>query len=225
MTRLAELTWVEVADRAAASLLVVPLGSTEQHGPHLPLSTDTDIALALAGRLAATRQDVLVAPAVAYGSSGEHADFAGTLSIGRAATATVLVELVRSADAFRGVVIVSAHGGNAGPLRRATGALANEGRRILVWSPRMEGADAHAGFAETSMLLALGIDVRDDLVVAGNTSPLAELARDLRTKGVAALSANGILGDPTGANPADGKRLLRSLADDLVASVAAVFPA
>ena len=60
-------------------------GSTEQHGPHLPLSTDTDIALALADALAARRPDVVVAPALPYGASGEHAGFPGTLSIGHEA--------------------------------------------------------------------------------------------------------------------------------------------
>src|SRR3712207_8629966 len=72
-------------------LLVVPLGATEQHGPHLPLGTDTVIASALAASL-----DAVVAPALPYGSSGEHAGFPGTLSIGREALVHVLVELVRS---------------------------------------------------------------------------------------------------------------------------------
>ena len=65
---------------ASGSILAVPLGSTEQHGPHLPLGTDSDVALALADRLAAARADVLVAPVLPYGSAGEHAAFPGTLS-------------------------------------------------------------------------------------------------------------------------------------------------
>src|ERR1035441_1883006 len=67
--RLADLAWPDVAERAqAGALLAVPLGSTEQHGPHLPLSTDTDIAVALCERLAAARGDVLIAPPLGYGS-------------------------------------------------------------------------------------------------------------------------------------------------------------
>src|SRR3954465_14794293 len=100
--QLSDLTWPEVRRHVdEGALLAVPVGSTEQHGPHLPLSTDTDIApplcerlapprstdtdiaLALCERLARTRADVLVAPCVAYGSSGEHAGFPGTLSIGQ----------------------------------------------------------------------------------------------------------------------------------------------
>src|SRR5204863_3759592 len=141
---------------AAQALLMVPLGSTEQHGPHLPFTTDADIATALAERVAARRDDVIVAPALAYGSSGEHAGFAGTLSIGAAALELVVVELVRSADAFAGVVLVSGHGGNAAPLAAAVATLEGEGRRVLAWSPRVEGGDAHAGRTETSMMLALG---------------------------------------------------------------------
>src|SRR5689334_11179637 len=121
--RLDVLVWPDLAGRAQRSILVVPLGSTEQHGPHLPLGTDSAIAAALAGRLAAARADVVVAPALPYGSAGEHAAFPGTLSIGAAALELVVVELVRSADAFAGVVLVSGHGGNAAPLAAAVATL------------------------------------------------------------------------------------------------------
>src|SRR6266487_530072 len=114
---LADRTWPEVESRGT---LAVPVGSTEQHGPHLPLSTDTDIAVALADGLARRRPSVVVAPSLVYGSSGEHADFAGTLSIGQAATELVLLELVRSASAtFPRTLLISAHGGNQLPVRRA----------------------------------------------------------------------------------------------------------
>ena len=86
MTELAALTSPEVGELAAAgALLAVPVAATEQHGPHLPLSTDTDLAVALCARLAAARPGVLAAPPLAYGASGEHEDFPGTLSIGRQA--------------------------------------------------------------------------------------------------------------------------------------------
>ena len=113
---LGESTWPEVADRGP-SVLAVPLGSVEQHGPHLPLDTDTRIAVALVAALAAARPDVVAAPPLAYGASGEHAGFPGTLSIGTEALTTVLVELGRSADAFAGVVFVNGHGGNLEAVR------------------------------------------------------------------------------------------------------------
>ena len=220
MGRLADLTWPEVDAGAAGWLLAVPVGATEQHGPHLPLSTDTDVAIALAGLLDAGRDDVVVAPAVAYGSSGEHAGFAGTLSIGQEMTESLIVELVRSADRFAGVVLVCGHGGNAEPVARAVRRLSAEGRRVLAWSPRVDGGDAHAGRTETSLMLAIGRPVRMAATEVGETTPIAELAGALRDGGVAAVSPNGVLGDPTHASAAEGRSLLRRLADDLLACVA-----
>lgn len=217
---LADLTSPEVGQRAAAGLLVVPLGATEQHGPHLPLATDTLISVALARRLAEIRSDVMVAPALPYGSSGEHAGFPGTLSIGQAALEAVVVELVRSADAFAGVVLVTGHGGNAEPLGRAVATLRGEGRRLLAWGPRVPGGDAHAGRTETSLLLALAPDlVRAEAAEPGATEPLADLMPRLREGGVAAVAPNGVLGDPTGASVDEGRALLDALVADLAAAV------
>ncbi|HEX7132089.1 MAG TPA: mycofactocin biosynthesis peptidyl-dipeptidase MftE [Iamia sp.] len=200
--------------------LVVPLGSTEQHGPHLPLGTDTAVAVAVCDRLAARRADVVVAPALPYGSSGEHAGFAGTLSIGQEALERVVVELVRSADAFAAVVLVSGHGGNAEPLARAVAVLRSEGRRVEAWSPRIAGGDAHAGRTETSLLLALDpAAVWLDRAEAGATAPLSELMPALRDGGVRAVSANGVLGDPTGASAAEGEQILDALVADLERSL------
>jgi creatinine amidohydrolase len=220
-TVLAELSWPEVADRAArGAFLAVPVGSTEQHGPHLPLATDTDIAVALCGSLAVRRCDVLVAPAVAYGSSGEHAGFAGTLSIGQAALELLLVELVRSAaETFPNVLLVSAHGGNSEPVRRAVGALREEGRDVLLFEPRWDG-DAHAGRTETALQLLLHPWlVAYERAEPGNSSPLAELMPRLRKGGLRAVSANGVLGDPTGATAAGGAELLGRLSAELCEQV------
>src|SRR6202034_1906517 len=71
-------TWTEIASRGRGNLLVVPVGSFEQHGPHLPLDTDTRVATALAAEVASL-PFVIVAPPLAYGASGEHAGLAGTL--------------------------------------------------------------------------------------------------------------------------------------------------
>jgi creatinine amidohydrolase len=216
---LATATWPEVA--ASAPLLVVPVGSCEQHGPHLPLDTDTRIAQALADRLAAAVDGIVVAPPIAYGSSGEHAHFPGTLSIGRTALETLVLELGRSADHFAGVVFVNGHGGNAEPLAAAVATLSAEQRRAWAWSPSIPGADAHAGRTETSLLLALYPDVvHVDRAEAGDTRALAAVFDALRAGGVAAVSANGVLGDPRGASAEEGARLLEQLSDDLVACVA-----
>jgi creatinine amidohydrolase len=152
--RLADATWPEVEAEAPTTLLI-PLGATEQHGPHLPLGTDSTIAVALAEAAAARTPGAVVAPVVPYGSSGEHQDFAGTLSIGAACTELVLVELGRSAtETFDRLLFVNAHGGNAAPLAAAVERLREEGRDARAWSPRF-GGDAHAGRTETSLMLAL----------------------------------------------------------------------
>jgi creatinine amidohydrolase len=215
------LAWPAVGERGAGAVLAVPLGATEQHGAHLPLSTDTRIATALVARLAGQRPDVWAAPPLPYGASGEHAGFPGTLSIGRAALETVLVELGRSADCFDGLILVNGHGGNAEPLAAAARLLQSEGRRCLVWGPsRPAGAarwDAHGGFVETSIALALGWpEVQPLLAVPGNPAPLAELAPTLRRRGVAAVSPSGVLGDPTGASADAGAQLLAAFTADLI---------
>ena len=220
---LAGLTSPQVGRAAAAgAVLAVPLGSTEQHGPHLPLSTDTDIATALCRRLAAARDDVLIAPAVAYGSSGEHAGFPGTLSIGQDALELLIVELVRSAtDTFAHVLVVSAHGGNAEPVTRAVQLLQAESRDVRVFAPRWDG-DPHAGRPETSMLLALDPDrVQMRHAAPGDTRPLTDTLPLLRAGGVRAVTATGVLGDPTGANAMEGVALLDELAAALIRDVEA----
>jgi creatinine amidohydrolase len=217
VTELAALTSPEAGELAASgALLAVPVAATEQHGPHLPLSTDTDLAVALCARLAAARPGVLGAPPLAYGASGEHQDFPGTLSIGAEAMELLLIELCRSATrTFSRVLLVSTHGGNAGAVRRAERRLRAESRDILAWLPAWAG-DAHAGRAETSLELALAPDrVRPGRAEAGNTRPLTELMPELRRSGVRAVSPNGVLGDPAGASAAEGTRLLDLLVANL----------
>lgn len=217
MTELADATWPEVT----AGLVAIPVGSTEQHGPHLPFSTDTDVAVALARRLAARRGDVLVAPALPYGSSGEHQAFPGTLSIGPDATELVLVELGRSAsETFGRILLISGHGGNAVPVNRAVRRLRSEGRDALAWAPGWRG-DPHAGRTETSVQLALDAGrVRLDRAEAGNSAPLASLMPVLREGGVRPVSPNGVLGDPAGAHADEGHRLLSEAVEDLATTVA-----
>ena len=255
--RWSELAWPELAeqrDRGDGEVGLVPVGATEQHGPHLPLDTDTRIANALASGLvaafdvddpAASGSDagarpgdtgagpgggaavgggavpsMVVAPALAISASGEHGGFPGTLSLGTEVFEQVVVELVRSADWSGGVVLVNGHGGNAQAVQRAVTTLTLEGRRVLSWWPRHPAGDAHAGRTETSLMLAIAPElVRTADARPGRTEALRDLAEQLRTEGVRAVSPNGVLGDPTGATAVEGRAVLTRWRIDLIAAV------
>jgi mycofactocin precursor peptide peptidase len=225
--RLGDATWPEVDgiarrrpdDRAPAPIVLVPVGSTEQHGPHLPLATDTIIAEELAGRAVHHTDGLMIGPTITVGASGEHAGFPGTLSIGSQVMTSVIVELVRSADWAAGVVLVNGHGGNHDAITAAVSTVTAEGRLALAWWPkwpqRRDGgpADLHAGRIETSMMLAIdpGL-VRLERAAAGADASID----DLRARGVRAVSSNGVLGDPDGASGGEGERFITAFVDDLV---------
>jgi mycofactocin precursor peptide peptidase len=212
---LAEATWPEAVRSA---LVLVPVGSVEQHGPHLPLDTDTVIAEAVTKAVAAYVPGAWVAPSLSYGASGEHEAFAGTSSIGSEALHYLVVELVRSMRRWaRRVVLVNGHGGNVAALTAAVDQLVTEGHEVSWVSCGTEDAvDAHAGRTETSMMLHLQPDaVRLHLTEAGNTAPLSQLMPYLVVGGVRSVSVNGVLGDPAGASADEGRQLFASVVERL----------
>ena len=211
---IAEERWADCED---LPVLLVPIGATEQHGPHLPVGTDTVIAATVAAR-----SGLPVGPALPYGASGEHEGFPGTLSIGHDALGAVLVELGRSAATWASrLVFVNGHGGNLPTVPSAVAVLRHEGRQVAWFGCAVPGGDAHAGRTETSILLELDpAVVRTAAARAGNTAPLRELMPALRRGGVTAVSSNGVLGDPAGASADEGRALLDRMADSLRAALA-----
>lgn len=243
MPHLEELTWPEVAAAVAAgaTTLILPLGATEQHGPHLPLGTDTFRAAALAERLAALLSGALVAPALPVGCSDEHAGFPGLLGLDTATLAAVICELARRAAAWgvRRLIVLSAHGGNGQALALAGERLRAEQPALELWLPDELGAPLdgrlalaaaagvtpaafgiHAGEGETSELLHLRPDlVRRELAAPGYAGDMAAILPTLMAVGLRPVTPNGVLGDPTAADAARGAGYLQAAAEGLAAAI------
>lgn len=212
---LADACWPDIEPGQVT--VAVPVGALEQHGPHLPLDTDTRIAVAVAAAL----PGVVTAPALAYGASGEHEAFAGTVSIGAEVLTSLVVEYGRSVCRWaQRVLFVNGHGGNSYPLARAVELLRYEGRDA-AWLPcAIPGADAHAGITETSLMLHLAPHSVDMArAAAGATEPIATLMPRLRETGIVSVSANGVLGDPTAATADQGAGLFAGLVERAAAQV------
>jgi mycofactocin system creatininase family protein len=210
---LRDYRWPEIT---GAPVVLLPVGSTEQHGHHLPLDTDAVVATAVAeGMRSRLGPGVLVAPTVPYGASGEHQHFPGTVSIGSEALGLLLLEFVRSVSSWAAeVIIVNGHGGNASTIASVVRQARTEGHR-LSWVPcAVPDSDAHAGLTETSLMLHLAPQrVMLAKATLGNTRPLTELLPALKINGVRSVSPTGVLGDPTGASAEHGKSILQAMID------------
>jgi len=216
-TSLGDRAWTEIG----SPVLVIPIGSTEQHGPHLPVDTDTRIALALAHAAARIVDGVAVSPPIPITASGEHDGFPGTLSIGSDLMTRVVIEIVRSARWSPRIALVNGHGGNHRAVTAAVSQLVAEGHAVSAWWPSEvsdlagvdPGDDLHAGLIETSVLLHLEASaVRAEAIAPGPTVSIADLAAD----GIALHSASGVIGDPTEANAELGRAILSRWTDSLV---------
>lgn len=244
--RLAEMTAPEVAEAIAAGVttVILPLGSTEQHGPHLPLATDSVRAAALADGLAAAMPGCLVAPVLPVGCSDEHTGFAGLIGLDHATLAAVIVDCARRMAVWgiQRLVLLSAHGGNTAALKAACTRLAAEEPELevrLAASPlqlvetlaaiaaadgiTVDAIGMHAGEGETSEMLKLRPDlVRMDLAVAGYVGSMAGVMPRLRCEGLQPVTASGTLGDPRGASASRGARYLAARIDSLRQAIAGV---
>jgi creatinine amidohydrolase len=236
------MTWPGVAEavKAGATTVVLPLGATEQHGPHLPLGTDTIRATALADRLAERLgPGSLIAPALPFGCSDEHSGFPGLLGLDAETLARVVLDLARRLTGWgvRRLVLFSAHGGNGEALDLALALLQQELPDLEVRTndhletiaqatlevARRDGISTnalglHAGEGETSEMLHL----RPDLVHLNDSAPgfngdMEAVLDELREGGLQAVTKDGVLGDPTHATAGRGSRYLDALADDLAA--------
>jgi creatinine amidohydrolase len=209
-----------------SKIVLLTLGSWEQHGPHLPFDTDTIIINSVVTQAMHDSQinanEFMIAPTVAISASDEHAGFPGTLSTGTEALAQSVVAICRSASWSLGLCIVNGHGGNTDALARISSALTHEKITHSIWSlPSYDGADMHAGHTETSVMLHVAPDkVQTDRIERGTVGDSSALVAQMRTSGVAGVSNNGVLGDPTTATKEHGFAVMNlystSLASHLV---------
>jgi len=236
-----KLTWPEVKAAIDGGLdtVVMALGATEQHGLHMPLATDALLGDHMA-HLLAERIDAFVAPTLRVGCSEHHVGFAGTMSISEATMHAVVADLVRSllSGGFRRIVLLPSHGGNFAPLAAALELLdADERAHVLAVTdlsvlfqiaqlgeheygvPLADGG-LHAGEWETSLLLALHPElVKMERAEAGFTGDLQEAVASMFSGGVASISANGAIGDPTSASREHGERYWSAVEEIVVEQV------
>lgn len=236
---LEDMTWREVAEALEDSVdtVIIMVGSIEQHGPHLPISTDTLIADELGQRIARKLGKALVAPAIRPGCSEHHMSLPGTISLRPGVLLEILRDYCRAfaQHGFKKIVLASSHGGNFDPLETFGPELAREfpQLRIIyygdlmgfmeVWRAEVtrldlepQKAGGHACLGETSQILRLRPEaVRADLIEPGFVGSHTGLVSKVLKDGIQAITANGIIGDPRGSRPEIGEALLEAIATHL----------
>ena len=239
--RLERLTWREIAEAldAGYTSVILACGAIEQHGPHLPLFVDAEHAERLALEVANRLRGTLVAPTIRIGHSPHHMAFAGTLSLSRPTLEAVYRDCCVSLakHGFRKVLCFSAHGGNFAPLKAMQPGLeaavapncrvfvfSDFDRFLETWRDVVEehtgkgaAVGGHADVAETSVLATMHPDlVRWDKLEPGLTGGLnSDVVQDALARGFDAVTPNGVLGDPRGANADLGRECIAAVADML----------
>lgn len=216
---LRDATWPD-AEATDTDLALLPVGSTEQHGPHAPLGTDSLTAQAVADAAAEHYDDeVVVAPPINVGVAEEHRDFAGTLWVSEDTFRDYVRETVASLahHGWTRVVVVNGHGGNVDPLREVCGRITRHDSAdawAFTWFDAVDADDmGHGGPVETSLLQA----THPDLVREAHFERAAAEGADGWGEWVGGVnlaydtgefSENGCVGDPGEGSAGRGESLL-----------------
>ena len=240
-----EMNWLEVKEAAEQQRVpLIPVGSTEQHGPHLPTKTDAFLAYEVCKEAARTAGEAVVLPPVNYGYNEHHLDFPATIHIGYETLTKFVIDIGKSLahHGFQRIIIVNGHGSNAAPMEIAA-------RRITLESPAicasltyialapevltvLEAEAAHAAELETSLMLYLAPELVDmSKAVRDWGFPKSKFIQwgyepGQRGFGVAGgtvqfmdwwsrMSQTGTLGDPTKASREKGARIFQLCAEAL----------
>jgi len=230
---LAEAAWPDVA-ALDTDLAVVPVGSTEQHGPHAPLSTDTLAAEAVAAAGTDRYPDQIpIAPPVPVGVAEEHRHFAGTLWVREDTFRAYVREIVESlaGHGFERIVLVNGHGGNVAALREVAGRVTRDGDAYVVpftWFDAVDAPDVgHGGPVETALVRHVAPElVREDRLeeaVAGGSDGWGEWVSGVNLAfDSVEFAESGVVGDPREGDPERGEALLDAAAEALAALLSAV---
>jgi len=220
--KLRELSWRAVQE-LDPDVAVLPVGSTEQHGPHNPVGLDAIVANETAAE-ATERTETLLLPSVEVGVAEHHRRFPGTLYVRPETLRRYVTDVVRSV-AYHGiekVVVVSGHGGNAGVLSDVCGRVSREGTAYAVmwqWMDAFPDEVDHAGKSETSFLLHL----RPELVGEPVVGDADEWGRHVHGASVAhythEFTENGVEGDAREASAEHGAALFENCVAELVSLV------
>ncbi|RDI71418.1 creatininase family protein [Halopelagius longus] len=235
--RLSEATWTDVSNLAAeTNLALLPVGSTEQHGPHAPLGTDAFTAEAVAEAGAeAYDGDAAVAPTLPVGVAAEHRQFPGTLWFSPETFRSAVRETVGSLaeHGFDRVVIVNGHGGNVDALNEVAGTITREDDAYAVAFTWFDAVGDHAakmghgGPLETAFLRHLRPElVREERVEAaaeGGSDRWGEWVSGVNlSHDSAEFTENGVVGDPRQGDASLGEALLDLSAESLAELLDAV---
>ena len=227
---LEEMTWKEIEGALADGYKTVVIfsGAVEQHGPHLPEATDAIRAHAEAGDFAKRLGKALAAPVIRPGVSAPHMDFPGTITLRPETYKMVIEDYIDSyvQHGFHTFVLASTHGGNISAMEEAAETCREKHPEVVIVTgcnmgdiiqmlARSEAEEklpkgtcgGHSCDFETSMMLTECDLVQMDkaeIGLMGGMTP--EISRKMNTEGIRSVSANGILGDPTGANRERGQR-------------------
>ena len=210
-------------------IAIIPVGSLEQHGPHLPVSTDSDIVTEVAKRVA-KKCNLLLLPTITYGVSFEHAPFFN-LSVTRATLQNQLVDICLSLgeNKIRKIIILNGHHGNQKALSGITEKISkiSRGRNkvfvISYWHHMSQEFD-HAGFVETSLMLAVSNKVRMGLARKGLVIDKMPPKQKSKISKLASMhfvraTKKGVWGDPTKATKKDGKMILSEIVRNITKKV------
>ena len=207
--------------KAKKQTALIPVGAIEQHGPHLPISTDSELVSAIAKRVS-KKASFLLLPTIHYGVSFEHSPLFN-LSITKSTLQKILVELCisLSKNKINTVIILNGHHGNQSALKyipKKVWTLSRGKMKVFVFSywHFMKREFDHAGFVETSLMLAISKKVNmkkahKGFVIDGFSKKQKKRFEKLAAKSFVSVTKNGVWGNPMNANARDGKNILSEI--------------